>query len=44
MDTLIVENKISGGRCEGVFLIECGKAWILRNTISENVKQFIYLE
>ncbi|CAK85226.1 unnamed protein product (macronuclear) [Paramecium tetraurelia] len=36
VDTFIVENKILGGRCEGIFLIECGKCWIFRNTIAEN--------
>lgn len=33
VDTFVVENKILGGRCEGIFLIECGKCWIFRNTI-----------
>jgi F-box protein 11 len=23
-ETVIVENKISGGRCEGIFIIEAG--------------------
>ena len=36
VDTFIVENKISQGRCEGIFAIECGKAWITRNNIFEN--------
>jgi F-box protein 11 len=40
VDTFIVENKILGGRCEGIFLIECGKCWIFRNVIAENVLKF----
>lgn len=31
VDTFIVENKILGGRCKGIFSIECGKCWIFRN-------------
>ena len=37
VNTFIVENKITGGRCEGIFVIECGECWIIRNTIAENV-------
>ena len=33
VNTFIVENTISGGRCEGIFVIECGECWIQRNTI-----------
>jgi F-box protein 11 len=38
VNTFIVENQIFGGRCEGIFVIECGECWIIRNTIYENVK------
>ena len=36
VNTLIVENRIQGGRCEGIFVIECGECWIMRNSILEN--------
>ncbi len=36
VNTFIVENKIYGGRCEGIFVIEGGEAWIIRNSIYEN--------
>ena len=36
VNTYIVENKIIGGRCEGIFIIEGGDCWIVRNTILEN--------
>ncbi|KRX05550.1 Pectin lyase fold/virulence factor [Pseudocohnilembus persalinus] len=35
-NTVIVENNISGGRCEGIFIIEGANAWIIRNNINEN--------
>jgi F-box protein 11 len=28
VNTFIVENVIQGGRCEGIFVIECGECWI----------------
>lgn len=31
-----MENNISGGRCEGIFIIEGANAWIIRNNINEN--------
>jgi len=36
VNTFIVENKIYGGRCEGIFCIEGGNSIILRNQIYEN--------
>jgi len=36
VNTIIVENQISRGRCEGIFIIEGGNAWIMRNNIIEN--------
>lgn len=36
MNTFIVDNKIFGGRCEGIFVIEGGEGWIIRNSIYEN--------
>jgi len=31
-----VENKITGGRCEGIFMIDACQAWIIRNEIFHN--------
>jgi F-box protein 11 len=36
VNTIIVENKIMGSRCEGIFTIETGNCWILRNSIMDN--------
>lgn len=36
VDTIIIENDIIGGRCEGIFVIEGGQGWIIRNRIMEN--------
>lgn len=36
LNTCIIRNLISGGRCEGIFVIECGDCWIMHNTISDN--------
>ncbi|EGR30705.1 hypothetical protein IMG5_125070, partial [Ichthyophthirius multifiliis] len=36
VDTLIVDNIIHSGRCEGIFIIDGGKTWIIRNKIYEN--------
>ena len=30
-NTFIVENEITLGRCEGIFLIDSDEAWIFRN-------------
>lgn len=38
MDTLITENKILGSHCEGIFIVDGGNSWILRNLISHNVQ------
>ena len=35
-NTSIINNKILNGRCEGIFMIDCGKALITRNTIKDN--------
>ncbi|KRX06051.1 Pectin lyase fold/virulence factor [Pseudocohnilembus persalinus] len=35
-NSVIVSNKIKGGRCEGIFLIDASECWILRNKIYEN--------
>lgn len=32
----VIKNKIFGGRCEGIFVIEGGYSFIYRNTIEEN--------
>ena len=36
METIIVENEISGGSREGIYLIESGEVWIIRNKITTN--------
>lgn len=36
VNTLVVENTIYGGRCEGIFIIDGENTWILRNKIFEN--------
>ena len=36
LNTYIVRNIITGGRCEGIFIVEGGDCWITHNTISEN--------
>lgn len=36
LNTSIIHNVISGGRCEGIFIIESGNCWIMNNQISEN--------
>ena len=36
VNTVVLENKIYGGRCEGIFVIEGGEGWIIRNQIYEN--------
>ena len=36
VNTFIVENNIYSGRCEGIFVIEGGEGWIIRNNIYEN--------
>lgn len=35
-DTTILSNEISEGRCEGIFGIETGFAWIIKNKIFNN--------
>jgi F-box protein 11 len=35
-NTNIINNKITNGRCEGIFLIDCGKSMITRNEIKGN--------
>lgn len=35
-NTSIINNKIFNGRCEGIFLIDCGKCLITRNTLKGN--------
>jgi len=35
-DTTILSNEISEGRCEGIFGIETGYAWIIKNKIFNN--------
>lgn len=32
-NTFIVENKLFGGRCEGLFMIDASECWIIRNEI-----------
>ncbi len=34
--TALILNRIEGGRCEGVFMLECEEAWLMRNQIREN--------
>lgn len=36
VNTLIVENSIHNGRCEGLFIIDGENTWIMRNKIFEN--------
>ena len=36
IDTFITNNYISGGRCEGIFVIDGGKTFIFGNKIFEN--------
>jgi parallel beta-helix repeat protein len=36
VETIIVENEISGGSREGIYLIESGEVWIIRNKITTN--------
>lgn len=36
LNTSIIRNVISGGRCEGIFVIESGQCWIMHNTICDN--------
>ena len=36
VNTLVVENTIYGGRCEGIFMIDGENTWIVRNKIFEN--------
>jgi len=36
INTNIIENEIHGGRCEGIFMINSGECWIIRNRIFEN--------
>lgn len=36
VNTLIVENNIHSGRCEGIFVIDGENSWIFRNHIYEN--------
>lgn len=36
INTCIINNKIIGGRCEGIFAIEAGECWIYNNEIKEN--------
>lgn len=31
-----MENNISRGRCEGIFMIEGSNCWIIRNDIKDN--------
>ena len=43
VNTFIVDNKIQGGRCEGIFIIESGEVWIKKNHIFENNDGIIIL-
>ena len=43
MNTFIVGNKICGGRCEGIFLIETGEVWIKKNEIYDNYDGIVVL-
>ena len=43
VNTFIVDNKIQGGRCEGIFIIESGQVWIKKNEIFENNDGIIVL-
>lgn len=43
VNTFIVDNKIQGGRCEGIFIIESGQVWIKKNQIFENNDGIIVL-
>jgi hypothetical protein len=36
VETIIVENEITGGSREGIYLIESGEVWIIRNKITTN--------
>ena len=36
VDTIIIDNKISNSHFEGIYMIECGNAWIIRNHIYDN--------
>ena len=36
VDIYIVENKITGSQFEGIFIIDGGNAWILRNEVYLN--------
>jgi parallel beta-helix repeat protein len=35
-DTIIINNEITRSRAEGIFAIESGYAWIMKNKIMEN--------
>lgn len=35
-DTVVINNEIKESRCEGIFMIEAGFAWIKRNRIVDN--------
>ncbi len=36
INTNILRNKIKGGKCEGIFIVECGQCWIHGNDIYKN--------
>lgn len=43
-ESSIIENTITAGRCEGIFLLECGDALISNNTITTNHDGIVMVE
>ena len=43
-DTVVIRNTIREGRAEGIFVIESGFAWIVRNEIIDNADGIILFD
>lgn len=43
-DSVIINNQITSSRAEGVFLIEVGFCWLIRNTIYDNADGIVFFD
>ena len=43
-DTVVIRNVIREGRAEGIFIIESGFAWLIRNQIIDNADGIILFD
>jgi len=44
VNTVVINNKIREGRAEGIFVIESGFAWIIRNTVVDNADGIVMFD